>query len=646
MCGISGIISRNKSLNFLGEISKLMNSSLLRRGPDNNDLYIYEKEGILLNHTRLSINDLTPTGNQPMASNNDRFIIIFNGEIYNHKELRKKLNYKWKGTSDTETLLACITNWGLQKSLENFIGMFAFALLDKKDNKLHLVRDRFGEKPLYWGFAGKDEDFIFGSDLSIFKVYPGFNNEINRYALAKFLNYSYIPSPFSIYKKIWKLEAGKLLTINLPISNNTDFIPKSWWSLEEVIDRGLSNQINDKEEASEEFKQHLTNAINYQSKSDVNVTSFLSGGIDSSLVTCILQSIRSEKINTFTVGFENNKYNEAPFAKAISDFIGTEHNELKFTAQDALEIVPRIPNFFSEPFGDPACIPTYLMCQAARQSGFKVALSGDGADEIFGGYNRYTLSPSIWKKISIFSPKSRRLISTFVEICPDIVFDIFGRFSGIPQFNDRLKKLTYRLNYANSFDELYKLLITEWHDIRSLINTNSIENIKYDELLGVNRNLNRFDIDPVSKMMALDSLSYLTDNNQVKLDRASMASSLETRSPFLDKNLTEFSWKLPIDMKVKGKTGKLILKNLLSNYIPKEMFDRSKSGFATPIKEWLRGPLKEWGNDLLDQSVLNKQNFLSTNLVNQLWMEHISGKKDNSKKLWPILMWQAWLEEN
>tara|TARA_Y100001968_G_scaffold333938_1_gene401422 strand:+ start:110 stop:2056 length:1947 start_codon:yes stop_codon:yes gene_type:complete len=647
MCGISGLIKTQKCSLDLKDLGNKMNENLRNRGPDDSGIFYDNQKGILINHTRLSINDLSTNGHQPMESNSRRYIISFNGEIYNFTNLKKEIensSYEvyWKGHSDTEVLLAAIDHWGLKDSLKKIIGMFAIALYDKEEETITLARDRFGEKPLYWGYPETNNNclIIFGSDLSVFKNFKTFDNKISREALSLFLNYSYIPSPYSIYEKIWKLEAGHLLTIKVPLNNQSNtFVSESWWDLTNIIKVDNNLQIKDEKEAIKIIEGNLKESVESQSKADVNVTSFLSGGIDSSLITAILQSTRAQKINTFTVGFENKNYNEAPFAKSIADYLGTEHNEIIFTYQDALELIPVLSKFYSEPFADPAAIPTLLMCKAAEDSGFKVALSGDGADELFGGYNRYTLAPRIWSIFSKLNPKLRPFITSLMSYLPSN----FGSLISMPQFKERVDKLSYRLKYSNSLDELYQLLVKEWYDISILLKDYN-HNLKYD--IAINKDLSNYNLNPISKMMAIDCLSYLIDNNQVKIDRAAMAYGLETRSPFLDKNLVHSSWQICESLKVKETKGKYILKKILSNYMPEELFNRRKSGFATPIKEWLRGPLEIWGKDLINTKIKEDNSFICNDVVIDLWDDHINLKKDNSKKLWPILVWKAWATDN
>ena len=647
MCGISGLIYKGGSLLNMEELGREMNSNLKHRGPDDSGIYYNNKIGILINHTRLAINDLSNNGHQPMESNSGRYIISFNGEIYNFCKLRKEIEnssyqINWKGHSDTEILLSAIDIWGLEHTLNKVIGMFSIALYDKREETLCLTRDRFGEKPLYWGFPEINNKslIIFGSELSVFKSFYNFEKKISKEALSLFLNYSYIPSPYSIYENIWKIEAGHILTIRLPLNDKINtFNSEPWWKLTDVISKGNSFDITNENEAIKILENDLKNSVLYQSKADVNVTSFLSGGVDSSLITALLQSTRSNKINTFTVGFENENYNEAPFAKSIAGYLGTEHNELIFTNQDAINLIPLLSNFYSEPFADPAAIPTYLMCKAAENSGFKVALTGDGADELFGGYNRYTLAPKIWNIFSILPARLRPYISTLMSYMPAS----FGELISMPQFKERVEKISYRLKYSSSLDELYMLLVREWHDISMLIKDYKSE-FQYD--IAINQDLNHLHLNQISKMMALDCLSYLTDNNQVKIDRAAMSVSLETRSPFLDINVVDSSWKISENLKVKGSTGKYILKQILSNYIPRELFERRKSGFATPIKDWLRGPLKEWAMDLIETKTRDSENYLSNQTIKILWDDHIGLKDDNSKKLWPILVWKAWEIDN
>ena len=647
MCGISGLISwQNSSLN-LQSIGSDMNKQLNSRGPDDAGIYYNNKIGVLINHTRLSINDLSKNGHQPMESISKRYILSFNGEIYNFHELKLEIEnssypINWSGTSDSEVLMAAIDKWGLEIALNKAIGMFAIALYDKESEQIILARDRFGEKPLYWGFpeSGNNSIIIFGSDLTVFKTFKRFQNKVCNDALSLFINYSYIPSPYSIYENIWKLNAGHLLKINLPLNEKSnDFISKPWWELKDIINLDSVNLISNEIEAKNLIERELKQSVQYQSKADVNVTSFLSGGIDSSLITALLQSSRSTKINTYTVGFENENYNEAPFAKTIAGYLGTSHNELILTNEDALSIVPLLSNFYSEPFADPAAIPTYLMCKAAANSGFKVALSGDGADELFGGYNRYTLAPKVWKFFNKLHPRIRPLVTSLIKQLPSG----FEKFISMPQFKERVEKLSDRLNFSNSIDELYQLLIREWNDISIIIKDNNF-NLKYN--IAVNTDLKDHNLSDVSRMMVLDCLSYLSDNNQVKIDRAAMAVSLETRSPFLDKNVAVSSWKISESLKIKNAQGKYILREILSNYIPRNLFDRHKSGFATPIKDWLRGPLKEWSMDLMNTSTLKSDGYLNEETVKGLWDDHINLKMDNSKKLWPILMWQAWNIDN
>tara|TARA_Y100001968_G_C19448760_1_gene767059 strand:+ start:2771 stop:4717 length:1947 start_codon:yes stop_codon:yes gene_type:complete len=647
MCGISGIIINERCSLPLENLGISMNQELKHRGPDNSGHFLDINQGLLLNHTRLSINDLSKKGNQPMTSKSGRYVIVFNGEIYNHIELKKELKSNWDGNSDTEVLLAGIEEWGLETTLNNSIGMFAFALYDQKEKIIKLVRDRLGEKPLYWGFAGEDNDnmFVFSSEINAFKVIPEFNNKINIESLSLLINYSYIPCPYSIYNRIWKLTPGNILELKLPLkSYKNNYKPKSWWKLTDAIIKSSDELVKDEVEATLLIEDSLKRSIKYTSRADVKLTTFLSGGVDSSLITAILQSQSWNRINTFTVGFENKDFNEAPYAKSIADYLNTNHNELTFTDKNALDIVPNLHKYYTEPFADPASIPTFLMCELANKSGFKVALSGDGADEIFGGYNRYTLAPKIWSKFSKINPKLRPLISNFIELLPGKLIRASGQLLGITQFAERIEKLSNRINYANSIEELHQLLVKEWHDISAIMHKSFDERYAYE--IGINTNLNELNLSSISNMMTLDCLSYLPDNNQVKLDRAAMSVSLETRSPFLDKDLVDDSWRIQEIMKIRNSSGKFILKSILGKYLPTDLYKRSKSGFATPIKEWLRGPLKHWADDLLSTKMLNDELYLDNKVVNKLWSDHISAKSDNSKKLWPILIWKNWYYHN
>ncbi|WP_413677058.1 asparagine synthase (glutamine-hydrolyzing) [Prochlorococcus marinus] len=653
MCGIAGLICKDRQILALDEIGSKMNTSLLNRGPDDSGIWIDNDIGILLSHTRLSVNDLSKAGHQPMLSSSNRFVLTFNGEIYNHWDLRQELeitqgSQNWKSHSDTETLIQAIECWGVYKTLTKLIGMFAFGIFDRKENKFYLARDRFGEKPIYWGITdvGTRKVLIFGSDLKALKSYPEFNNTINRESMGLFINYNYVPDPHSIYENIWKLEAGKILEIDVTDDDYSKIYPMSWWQLEDTIKNVDGREIENESEAINLLKQELIKSVKSQSKADVKITSFLSGGIDSSLVSALLQETSNSQINTFTIGFENKRFDEATYARRISNYLGSNHSELIFTNEDALNIVPKINEYYSEPFADPAAIPTLLLCNAAKSQGYTVALSGDGADELFGGYNRYTMAPKIWKYFGIIPNFMKPMLINSVNKLSTQSIDLIGSILKIRQFRERLYKITDKISYSNSLEDLYYRLIREWSDV------SSITEYKYNQPFTpisnerLNQSIHELKLDPVTFMMVIDCLSYLPGNNQVKLDRASMAVGLETRSPFLDKNVGELIWRLPINLKIKNNCGKYILKEILADYIPKKLFERPKAGFATPINEWIKGPLREWAEEMLNSNKVRDEGFLNPEITTKLLNEHIQGVKDNSKKLWSALIWESWIDKN
>jgi len=645
MCGFSGYFSCSSFDQADSEkILSKMGSVIKHRGPD--DYGIWYKNGtnsIGLVHRRLSILDLSKAGHQPMISSNNRYVISYNGEIYNHLELRTQLevqsdfNYEWKGRSDTETLLVCIDNWGLEDTLNRLVGMFAFALWDSKDNSLTLTRDRMGEKPLYYGI--QRDTLLFGSDLKSLKQHPDFQGEINRNSIALLMRYSYIPAPLSIYVGINKLLPGTFVRFHSPMSLAQ---PRYYWKFTDVINN--VNYSHGYDSATHKLDVLLGDSVEGQMLSDVPVGVFLSGGVDSATIAGLAQSRSASQVKTFTIGFDEGLYNEAQHAKKVARYIGTDHTELYVTSKDALEVIKKIPSIYTEPFADPSQIPMFLISEMAHNH-VTVGLSGDAGDELFAGYNRYLLTDKYWRHLNKLSPSGRHLISESIErFSPDQLNSIFLSVQKIlptkhqqANIGEKLHKVSIALK-AQTSDELYQTMVSRWQNPEELVlGTN-----RYQALINNSIYSNTDNI--IHGMMASDTTSYLPDDILCKVDRASMFAGLESRSPFLDHRVVEFAWSLPLGYKIKNGVGKSILRDVLYKYVPKNLIDRPKMGFGVPISDWLRGPLKEWASDLLNEDRLKKEGFFNVEMVKEKWLEHQLGVRNWQYQLWPILMFQLWLE--
>ena len=638
MCGIAGFINtNNNSINEIDTISKGIVSSLRHRGPDSQGYWIDHKLGLSICHTRLSIIDLNTTGAQPMHSKSGRFVISYNGEIYNSDSIKKKLNDSgiiFKGTSDTEVILEACEYWGIKNAINKTIGMFSFALWDKKLCKLYLVRDRIGIKPLYYG--KQNGIFYFSSELKPIKDNLKLNFSINKYALKKFCEYSYIATPDSIFNNIYKLEPGHILEIDLKLNISK----KKYWNMKDYVGKKNLHSSN-----FSNLKSQITSLIEDSVKkrmiSDVPIGCFLSGGIDSSLVASIMQKNSNKKINTFTIGFEENNYNEAIQAKNISKYLGTNHNEHYFSNKDALEVIPNIYKFYDEPFADSSQIPTVLL-SSFTSSKVKVALSGDGGDEFFRGYNRYYWAEN-FSKINKFSPEIiRSFLSKLINRIPENSIEYLASTKviskKIPNLKNKLYKIADILSLKTN-DEIYEYLIKNNNKVDSIINFNEGDfNVfkKYENILFKNFN---------HKMQFLDANYYLPDDILTKVDRASMAHGLEVRVPFTDHRIAQLMISNSITSTSITK-NKLILKKILNGYVPKKLFDRPKMGFGVPLSNWLRGSLKVWAQDLINSSEVKGNEFLNYENINMLLNEHIEYKRDNSYKLWPILVFISWLNNN
>lgn len=660
MCGITGLMGALSRDKFQSSVCE-MSDALRHRGPDDDGVWVDHEQGIGLGHCRLSIVDLSAAGHQPMHSVSGKYVIAFNGEIYNHLELRSQLQAdgdqcpQWRGHSDTETLLACFEEWGVKATLERLIGMFAIAVWNKQDDSLMLARDRMGEKPLYYGWC--DGLFVFASELKAIRQYSGFSNDICREALCSYFRYSYIPAPYSIYKNIYKLEPGCFLTISAQAtSKSKEFSPlapangegwsiKQYWSLHEQAISGQNADHKDEKTYLQELESALKTSIQMQSIADVPLGAFLSGGIDSSLIVALMQSQANSPVKTFTIGFEESAYNEANYAKAVAAHLQTDHTELYLSADQTRDVIPQLSEIYDEPFADSSQIPTYLVAKMAREH-VTVALSGDAGDELFGGYNRYFWGPKIWKKVSLLPYGLRQKFShSLIALSQSksskqqLVNRVLPAKLRTALMGEKLQKLGQRLENVNNIDEFYGSLVSEWREPEEIVIGGK------EQIDSLNSRLNCRDISsPEHKMMYKDSMSYLPDDILCKVDRAAMAVSLETRVPFLNHNVVELAWQLPLDMKIKSGQGKWALRQILYQYVPKNLIERPKQGFGIPLGDWLRGPLRQWAENLLDSSTLMQQGYLRPEPIQRKWKEHLSGEHNWAHSLWSVLMFQAWLE--
>lgn len=656
MCGITGLLSPQKaSVEPLLHLVQEMTNSLRHRGPDASD--VWAEEGIALGHRRLSILDLSAAGAQPMLSACGRFVVAFNGEIYNHLDLRRDLATvgaapDWQGSSDTETLLAAIAHWGLDDTLCRTAGMFAIALWDRREKRLSLARDRIGEKPLYWGWAGTA--LVFGSELKALRCHPTFPREVCRVALAQYLSFAYVPAPRSIHPGIYKLEPGCILTVLAhvpPTAGNAPLRPgeshgslsiRRYWSLNEMIETGATSPFTTEEEALTTVEGALRRAVNRQMVADVPLGAFLSGGIDSSLIVALMQAQSTQAVRSFTVGFENQAFNEAPYAAAVARHIGTDHTEITVTEADARALIPLLAQMYDEPFADSSQIPTHLVCKAARRH-VTVALSGDAGDELFGGYNRYFWGPQIWQWMAWMPQPLRRGLGRAISAVPAASWDKLGVLTGnrVTRPGDKAHRLGARLISVRTLDDLYVSLVTEWPGEQIVLGSGPSRLTLLDDPLPAILNN-----DSPARMMAQDMRSYLPDDILCKVDRAGMAVSLETRMPFLDPDVLSAAARLPSHMKIRGRQGKWALRQILDQHVPRALIERPKAGFGIPLGEWLRGPLRNWAEDLLSEAAIRRDGLLHPAPIRNAWAEHLSGHRDWSHRLWIILMFMAWRAEN
>lgn len=652
VCGITGFIqlsntdSKEELENRVGQMCR----AIAHRGPDWEGHWTDADRGVALGFRRLAILDLSPTGRQPMESACGRYTLVFNGEIYNYRDLKKeveasgKFSFPFRGTSDTEVLLAAFTIWGIETTLGKTNGMFAIAAWDRQTSTLTMARDRLGEKPLYYGKQGNT--FFFASELKAIKAHPQFRGEIDRDVLTLFFRSSYIPAPYSIYKGIYKLLPATAAVFST--KDGTISEPKPFWSALDAVERGVASPFGGSEEdAIAELDTLLKDSVKIRMEADVPLGGFLSGGIDSSTTIALMQVQSNRPVKTFTMGFSEGDYDESGFAKKVADHLKTDHTETIVTPKDALDVIPLLPALYDEPFSDSSQIPTYLVSKIARQH-VTVSLSGDGGDELFGGYNRHTWGKTAWHLVEgvpdplkaafasglgILKPTSwNHLFETFKPVLPEKF-----RWSNP---GEKLQKLSDILRSENP-EDLYRKLTSRWANP-----TEVVRNGQEPPTLFTQKEYWPKFQDFSLKMMYLDLVTYLPDDILAKVDRASMGVSLEARVPFLDHRIVEFAWTLPLEMKIKDGKTKHILRQLLYKYVPKELIERPKMGFSVPIDHWLRGPLRDWASSLLDPKRIDKEGFLKSAPITQKWEDHLSGKRNFQHQLWDVLMFQAWLESN
>ncbi len=635
MCGFAGFLDINSDTPGREAMAHAMAGTLVHRGPDDAGVWTDDRAGIALGFRRLAILDLTPSGHQPMESRDGRWMVVFNGEIYNHGELRSRLEpVEWRGHSDTEVLLEAVARWGVERALASFDGMFAIALWDRVERTLYLARDRIGEKPLYWSMSGGT--LLFGSELKALKAHPAFDATIDRDALAAYLKLGWVPSPHTIYAHARKLPPGSMMAVK-----GTDHVIRPYWSAKERARAVEGSFTGGAAAAAERLNQLLRASISLRMQADVPVGVFLSGGVDSSVTAAIMQELNAQPIHTFTIAFEQKGYDESPYARAVADHLGTRHTEVPITDEDALALVPRLPAIWDEPFADPAQLPTCLLAEVTRRH-VTVALSGDGADELFGGYGIYRSIPRDWQKLKATPPLARTLAKGLASLPSAPINGLAGLASlarkrrSYPGY--RFKKSFETLS-ATSIPELLGLHYSRWRGMPNLVpGAHAAETIYTDRERRPQVN------DPALEVMVLDALGYLPDDLCVKTDRATMAASLEARLPFLDHSIVEFAWSLPTALKIDGDTGKTVLREVLYRYVPRELVDRPKMGFEVPIGRWLSGRLKDWADDLLSEDRLRRQGLVNAKLIAGCWRDHRSGRKNWSTELWHALMFQAWLE--
>ena len=645
MCGITGLYTfdpRPDRARITQEIKKMCDALALR-GPDSEGQWIDSEMPLALGHRRLSILDLSPAGAQPMASPCGRYQIVYNGEIYNFLEIKKELaaqghNEPYKGHSDTEILLRAFLHWGVQKTLKSINGMFAIALWDRKTRALYLARDRMGKKPLYIGWSGSA--LLFASELKSFCAHSDFKRDISRPGLTAFMRFSYVPAPLSIYKDVWQLPAGTMMALDMRMlraGQNLEPLMEPYWSHKEALQEAQDNNIKNTDQAIDEFESLLSECVAERMVADVPLGAFLSGGIDSSMVVALMQKQANLPVKTYTISFDEEGYDEAAQASQIAQHLKTEHHEMKLKAKDALDIVPELSEIYDEPFADASAIPTYLVSRFARE-GVTVALSGDGGDEMLGGYNRHVSGPKAWDIGQKIPGNLHKPLSRVIKAIPPQVWSAIR--SGRPQFGSHMHKFADSLTVGTQAD-LYLSLVSKWQKPRECVIDGYEENIP---LVNPGSQIEK-ELSFAEHMMYWDALSYLNGDILTKVDRASMAVSLEARAPLLDTRIYEYVWRLPVELKIREGKGKWLLREVLKRHVPEELFDRPKQGFSVPIETWLRGELKDWAEDLLDEYELKAAGLLDYRGITKMWQEHLKGRGNYGERLWCVLMFQSWYRQ-
>lgn len=642
MCGVTG--SWSLSDYDHEAIATNMADKIVSRGPDDIGVWSNINDGLVLAHRRLAVIDLSPAGHQPMVSSCERYVLAYNGEIYNHLDIRELLFNEadiseWKGHSDTETLLEAISYWGLEATLKKINGMFAFALWDNISKNLYLARDRIGEKPMYYGSS--KSTFLFGSQLKSLSAHPSWQGRIDRDALSLFIRYGYVPAPHSIYESIKKLPPAHFIVVNNDGKSVSD--PKCYWSIDSDLDQAHSYGLDNAKSITDDLESLLLDSVKRRMEADVPLGAFLSGGIDSTTIVALMQKISKKPVKTFSIGFSEEGYDEARHAKTIANYLGTDHSELYVSSEDTMSVLTKLATIYDEPFADDSQIPTFIVSELAKTQ-VTVSLSGDGGDELFFGYSRYFQVHSWWRKLRLIPLPLRQLMTSTLINIPDTLLNIMltilpSRYTA-EHIRDRIPKFARLIN-ASDWLSFYDRVITQGNYPKPLVlnSYNSTDFLKpYKQKIE--------GLSEPKKMMYLDTLLYLPDDILTKVDRATMAVSLEARVPFLDHRLVELAWRIPFKYKFRNKQGKWILREVLHRYVPKSLVDRPKKGFGVPIENWLKGPLSDWAENLLNEEELNRQGFFDTLTVKKMWDEHKEGKRRWHVQLWRILIFQMWLLEN
>ncbi len=647
MCGIAGLWRPGTTTAV--EVTA-MATALSHRGPDDSGTWLDAETGVALSHRRLSIIDLSPAGHQPMASPDGRYLLTFNGEIYNHLDIRRELEaagaIEWRGHSDTETLVHAIARWGLDGALERSVGMFALGLWDRHERLLSLARDRMGEKPLYYGWS--NGALLFGSELKALRAATGFANPVDPAVLGLFFRYNYVPAPWSILRHVYKVEPATIVIIGREALGHAPAVPpmangparpgigcRRYWSLDAVVTRGADESMTE-QDAVDELEARLTQSIRVQTVADVPVGAFLSGGVDSSAVVALMRNTTAAEVKTFTVGFDEPDYNEAPFAKEVAHHLGTDHHELYLAPEDIRAVIPELSSVYDEPFADSSQLPTLLLSRMTRRA-VKVALSGDAGDELFGGYNRYLVSRRMWDTAARIPAPVRAGLGRAIEAVSPHAWDRLGRLPfmpSLPMLGVKAHKIGRMMRTPVGTLDIYQAASEEWHGQHPSRAERRLRSFSDDAP--------RLRGSAEEQMMHWDMATYLPGDILTKVDRAAMATSLETRVPFLDHRVVEQAWRTPLRFKIRDGQGKWVLRQVLYRHVPPALIERPKSGFAIPIGAWLRGPLRNWAEELLSPAALARTSLLDDALIRSRWRQHLGGTHDWTGALWGVLMFQAW----